>query len=183
MADVSPEGKVITKILVEDLKTKKSHLLNMTVKAQKDGPLRMDVTTSVGIHLFSLVTTDEGVEYILVRQKKYYRGENSEMAMKPILNMPLDPNHLRNLIFQMPIADKDWSCTDQEGVLRDCLNMRRRIKVMWKKDKSDRPLIDIRYSRRARVQINVRDVSEFDGDPEKTFKLKVPKSFKKVRIL
>ena len=32
MADVSPEGQVRTKILVEDLKTKKSHLLNMDVK-------------------------------------------------------------------------------------------------------------------------------------------------------
>ena len=102
------------------------------------------------------------------------------MALKPILNMPLDPNHLRNLIFQLPIADKDWSlsCTDDEGTLRDCINMRRRIKVMWKKDKSDRPLIDIRYSRRVRVQINVRDVSEYEGDPDKTFSLKVPKSLK-----
>lgn len=152
----------------------------MDIKALKEGPLRMDITTGMGIHLFSLVTNEEGVEYILVRQKKYYKGENTDMALKPILNVPMDPAHLRSVIFQQPIADKDWSCTDQEGVLRDCINLRSRIKVMWKKDKSDRPLIDIRYSKRARIQISVRDVAEFDGDVEKTFKLKIPKSFKKI---
>jgi hypothetical protein len=122
------------------------------------------------------------VEYILVRQKKHFKGSHSERALRPVLKVPIDPSHLRNVIFQRPIADKDWSCTTDGDELKDCVNLRTKMKVLWKKGSDHRPMIHILYGNRAKIQINVRAVGEFEGVASKVFSLKVPKSFKSYNI-
>lgn len=180
---VITEGQVKTKLLVRDLKNKKSHILDMNIKALESGPMRMDVTGTLGVHLFSLVTNNDNVEYMLVRQKKYYSGINSKSALKPILKMPLNPNHLRNIVFQKPISDKGWTCTsDESGKLRDCMHLRDRLKVIWKENKEGRPLVLINYPRVAQIKMQIKGYEKYEGDPEKTFKLKVPKSFKSYKL-
>ena len=180
---VITQGQVKTKLLVKDLKSKKSHVLDMQIKALESGPMRMDVTGTLGVHLFSLVTDQDNVEYLLVRQKKHYEGQNSSTALKPILKMPLNPNHLRNIVFQKAIPDKNWTCTnDESGKLRDCIQMRNRLKVIWKENKSGRPLVLINYPRVAQIKIQIKGYEEFSGDAEKTFNLKVPKSFKSYKL-
>ena len=162
--------------------TKKSQVLNMEVKALEPNRLRMDITSTLGHHVFSLVSTGNQVEYLLVRQKKHYKGASSERALRPVLKVPIDPAHLKNVIFQRPIADKDWSCTTDKKAVRDCINMRTKMKVEWQQGKDYRPMINISYAKAVTIQINVRAVEDFNGEADKVFALKVPKSFKSYRL-
>lgn len=177
------DGRFKAKVLVRDLKKNKSQVINMDLTAADPDQMRIDVTSTLGMHLFSLVSEEKNVEYLVVREKKHYKGRPSSRALRPVLSVPLNPNHLRNVILRRPIAEKSWSCDeDPRGQLTSCKNLRNKMSIDWKRNKDGRPLILITYPRVAKVQINVRDYERFRGDPETTFNLKVPKSFKSYRL-
>lgn len=173
------EGQWGSKVLVKDKVKSKSFIVNVDIQAVKDKKLRMDVTAALGTPVAALVMDDDDVKYILFRQKRFYEGRATSRALKPILSIPLNPRLLYNLLFDQPIADKNWSCTkDEKGFLAACESPMEGLKVTWKDRKGRRKAIYVEHEK-AEIQMNI---SSFTPRADEVFSLKAPKSFKKYRI-
>lgn len=96
-----------TKALVKDLKENKSHSLSIDIIAASH-QLRMEVTAILGYPIASLVTNPSEVRMALYPQKKFYIGSNSEGALRNMMNFPIDPRNLGQLITDQPL--KGWTC-------------------------------------------------------------------------
>ena len=93
--------------------------------------------------------------------------------------MPLNPQLLYNILFDMSFETKDWSCSkDANGFLGECRNDRQNLKVIWKDRKGRRKAVYIEHPK-ADIQMNITD---FEPKVDAVFSLKVPDSFKKYRI-
>lgn len=176
-------GHFKSKALVRDLRANKSQVVNLDVKALDLQNFRMDVTTSLGMHVFSLVNTSEKVEYIVVPEKKHFSGKSSPKALAPILSVPIDPRFLGYIFFERQIPDKNWSCDqDAEGKLSTCKDLRTKLTIAWEKSKEGARLIRITYPNVSVVQINIHDFSNALKNKEEILNLKVPSSFKSIQI-
>ena len=173
------EGQWGSKVLVKDKKKSKSFIVNVDIQARKNKQLRMDVTAALGTPVASLVLNDKEVKYILFRQKRFYSGTTNNRVLSPILSVPLNPQLFFNLLFDEPMADKNWSCAkDNKGFLVACENSQQDLKVTWKDRKGRRKAIHIEHSK-ADIQMNIKS---FSPQAEEVFHLKAPKSFKKYKV-
>lgn len=167
--------------MVRDKKKNKSFIVNVDLKAESSGNLRMDATSSFGQHLASLVILNEGMSYIVVPQKKYYQGKLESSALKRAIGVSLDPKLLFNLIFEQAPQTKDWSCAkDKKGYLVDCRNLKDKTVIVWKNRDASRKLVTVEHPR-ASIQLNFANFDPEFKPTEKTFALKVPPSFKRIR--
>lgn len=175
------KGSWQTRILVRDKKKAQSFIVNVDLKAEASGKLRMDATSSFGQHLASLVINGKSVTYIVVPQKKYFKGKVSRTTLKRAIGVNINPNLLFPMIFEQPPASSDWICTkDKKGYLNKCLHEKDGIEMTWKNRDAGRKLVTFDHER-AKIQMN------FAGfDPEflptaKTYRLKIPRSFRRIR--
>lgn len=173
------EGQWGSKVLVKDKEKSKSFIVNVDIQARKNLQLRMDVTAALGTPVASIVLNGDKVEYILFRQKKFYSGVSNDRVLKPILSVPLDPQLFYNILFDEPVADKNWSCTkNQKGFLVNCENLQQGLKVTWKDRKGRKKSIHIEHAR-AEIQMNIKS---FTPRADDVFVLKAPPSFRKYRV-
>ena len=98
------EGQWGSKVLVKDKVKSKSFIVNVDIQAIKDQKLRMDVTAALGTPVAALVMDDNEVKYILFKQKRFYEGQASSRALKPILSVPLNPRLLYNLLSEYRVG-------------------------------------------------------------------------------
>ena len=103
---------------MRDKKEARSGIVNLQVKAIQNQKLRMDILSPIQTHIASVALKGDELAYLIVAEKRGYRGMSSASAMVPVLRIPLDPKLLYNLFFDKPITDKNWSCTeDEKGML------------------------------------------------------------------
>lgn len=176
-------GQFKSKALIRDLTNNKSNVVNLDLKAYDLQNFRLDVTTSLGMHIFSLVHKPEGLEYIVVPNKQHFKGKSSSKALAPIFSAPLDPKYLPYVFLEKAIPDKNWSCDkDSAGVLVSCRELKTKMVISWDRNKDGAHLVKISYPGVSTIQINVNDFSKDLKDREKTLQLKVPESFKTIKI-
>ena len=176
-------GHFKSKALVRDLKTNKSQVVNLEVKAFDMNNVRLDVTSSLGMHVFSLVNTTDKVEYMIVPEKKHFSGKSGPKALAPVFSAPIDPRYLGYMFFEKPVPDKNWSCeNDAENKLATCKDLKSKMTITWEKNKDGSRLIRILYPNVSLVQINVKDFSNDLKNRDETLQLKVPKSFSSQQI-
>lgn len=170
------------KALIKDKKGNQSYVVNLDIAARLNEKLRLDVTSPIGIHLASLVMRGAEVEYILVRKKKYFAGQAKPQVLSPIISVPLDPRVLHNVIFDRPIVDKNWVCTQgDEGMLSECQNLTSGLVLSFSDRVGQRKTVKIEHAD-ANVTINFTDYEKSIGDEARLFDLQVPASFEKYRI-
>ncbi len=163
---------------MRDKKEAKSGIVNIQVKAIFDQKLRMDILSPIQTHIASVALKGDELSYLIVAEKRGYRGMSSPAAMMPVLRIPLDPKLLYNVFFDKPIADKNWSCTeDEKGMPKECKQLRGGMKITWTSREGVKRILEIDHPK-AFLQINIHS---FDGsvkadDPK--FDLKIPDSFK-----
>ena len=128
------EGQWRGKALIKDKELNKSYLVHLNMNAVRNSSARLDVTSTLGTGVASLVVTPEELRYVLFEQKRFYAGPPKASAMKPILSMPFDPRLLHNLLFGELITDAGWSCRTLESPTRDaCTESASQTEVTWTK--------------------------------------------------
>ena len=162
-------------------KTKKSQVVRIKAKAIYPDKLRLDVTSTLGIHVFSLAMQGDQVEYILPREKKHYSGPSGARALRPILQLPIDPLLFQNMLFQKPVERKDWSCTTDGEILKNCKKPLWAMTVEWQPPTKEGRLVRI-DSRSASIQLHLDEYQSKFEEKQSTFQLKVPKKFKKYKL-
>ena len=176
------EGQWRAKALIKDLEQNHSYIVNLNFNAVKESRARMDVTTTLGLGVASLVVDPQEVRYVLFDAKKFYSGVPQPNAMRPILALPIDPRWIHNILFDLPIADKNWTCTrDAAGLVQECTDLSGGLKITWSGRQGDKKTVLLSHPK-ASVQINVQSFKPKVEDRKNLFSLDAPEGYQKLHI-
>lgn len=177
--DKDNSGRWKARTLIKDLAKKKSHILYAEILAQRPQSLRVDVTTSLGIHLARMTLNDAQVSYILTREKKFFTGQATPASLKPILGMPLDPKLLVNILFELQPTDEGWNCTrDKNDLLQTCSSSNG-VELNWSDRSVERRTIVVKTDK-GHLQLELSGYQSNVQVPAETFSIKSPPGFKNV---
>lgn len=176
------EGNWRAKALIKDKEQSKSYIVNLNLNLKKDAGTRMDVTTTLGGGVASLVADGKEVRYVLIDSKRFYFGSPQPGVMRPILAVPFDPRWLQNILFETPLSEKSWTCSkDSQGFLQDCVDSVTGVKITWSQRQGPKKTILIEHPK-ASVQINVQSFKPKVEEREGLFTLEAPAGFQKLRV-
>lgn len=97
---------------------KESLLLKIYFYALKGENLRIDVTTSFSIPIFSFILSKENFQYIFYQEKKYLIGQVEKLKdLKLVegLSLPFHPALFYFVLFDEFIKDKNLNCRERIG--------------------------------------------------------------------
>lgn len=175
-ADVSV-GQWEARALVRDKKTNRSFIVYMNFTAENKGRLRMDVTSSVGSQISSLLLENGQVTLLLLRDKKYFKGASGSSKLAKVLNFPLDPQIFANILFDRPIEQKNWICAmGKDSLLSECKSSQSQIQFAIADRSGVRKVVTITHPQ-GTAQISFTAFASGPFDLDKIFSLLVPKSF------
>lgn len=176
------EGQWKAKALIKDNEQSRSYIVNLNLNVLRGEETRMDVTTTLGMGVASLLVDNRDVRYVLYDSKRFYYGTPSPGVMRPILTIPFDPRWLQNILFDTPIPERSWNCTeDSSRVLKDCVDSVSGIKITWSNRSGAKKTVLIEHSK-ASVQINVQSFKPKVEDRKNLFSLEAPEGFQKLRV-
>lgn len=176
------EGNWKGKALISDKDANRSYIVYLNFNAVRDERARMDVSSSLGTGVASLVTDPTEVRYLLLDTKRFYYGAPQADVMRPILALPFNPKWIHNVLFEEPIAEKGWTCErDSAGLLAACRDSVSNTKVTWSARQGPTKSIGIDHPK-ASVQINVQSFKAKVEDRKNLFVLEAPAGYQKVRV-
>lgn len=176
------EGNWKAKALIRDKEQSRSYIVNLNLNAVRGTKTRMDVTSALNTGVASLVSDDKEVRYILFDSKRYYFGKPQVGVMRPILSIPFDPRWLQNMVFDLPITEKSWSCTtSSSGLVETCTDAMAGLKVSWSQRVGPNKTITIEHSK-ATVQINIQSFKSKVEDRKNLFALEAPEGYQKLQV-
>ena len=171
------QGTFEAKVLIRDLQKKKSYVVNAKAQAQKPDHIRLDITSPIGGHLFSLVNKGENVEYLVVKQKRHVRTSGGAGALKEIIPVSINPSRLLNVFFGNAIDDDNWKCGKANQDL-NCTEAATKTEIIWEPVTNGQRRVRINQPGRAAIQISISRFSEDLDLSKNPFELKVPSSFR-----
>ncbi len=175
--ELSSQGKWVIKAFLKDLVKKKSHIIDLDVIAVYPDKMRIEATTSLGIHLASLVMSDGQVYYALTRQKKFFKGPVSDHALRPFFSFDVNPRYLMNMFFGYEIDEDNWNCEkDSQDQLEKCENSKLGLKIVWIYGGDEKEVKVIGKKFEAHLKLNLVDTKM--DIKEETFNLIRPKGYK-----
>lgn len=175
------EGQWRGKALIKDKEQNRSYIVNLNFNVQ-DANVRMDVTTTLGNGVASLLTNNKEVHYVLFDSKRFYYGQPQPGVMRPILALPFDPRWIQNVLFDIPIAEKSWSCTTgSDGFLAECSDSVTGIKIAWTGRQGQKKTVLIEHGK-ASVQINLQSFRPKVEERKSLFSLEAPEGYQKLRV-
>lgn len=170
------------KVFIKDKIRRKSGYVQVSVNAKWKDKLRLDVTSSVGGHLSSALIKDNSFEILDMKKRKFFSGRLSESSLKRLVSLPINPEILFNVLFDRPITSQGWKCEfGVSGYIKSCEKQSENLKIHWKNRKVKRKLIIISHPKSI-VKINFTDFSHQLEERLNLFTLKVPKSFKRLKL-
>jgi hypothetical protein len=176
------EGHWRSRALIKDLEQSKSYIVNLNISAVRDQRARMDVVSTLGTGVASLLVDQKEVRYVLLDSKRFYYGNPQPNVMRPILSIPFDPRWLHNILFDEALPDKTWTCVrDGSGLLKECKDAGLNLKITWSNRKGDKKTILIEHPK-ATVQINVQSFKPKVEDRKNLFQLEAPAGYQKLRV-
>jgi hypothetical protein len=175
------EGQWRAKALIRDQESARSYIVNLNLNLVRDQRARMDVTTALGTGVASLVVDPKEVRYVIVDSKRFYFGVPNVNVMRPILAIPFDPRWLNNLLFEIPITDKGWTCTNEGEVLKECRDAQTGLKITWSDRHGERKTVRMEHAT-ASVQIKVQSFRPKVEERKNLFLLEPPEGYKKLRV-
>ncbi len=166
------------KVLIRDLKSGKSHVLNLEILSKRPHRLRVDVTSTLGVHVASLAMQGEVMTCLIVQERKYYQGRPEAKIMKELVRLELDPRVLVDVLFDLPPQKSEgWRCErDSDEYLTRCLNSKSRLEIKWQKRDGRERVLSF-SSPESEVQLHLQNFQSKVEVIEEKFALKVPAAF------
>lgn len=176
------EGEFNAKVLIRDKSTNRSQIINADFIAIKEEKLRIDVTSTVMTHLASAVILPAEVNVLVPPDRVFYTGRPTARAMERSLGMPIPPQILHNILFDVPIENKNWECIfDEDNYLKECKSARGNVRVSWISRSGQERTIEIDHPN-ALLQFNIYRFRPRPRIDENTFKLEAPESFRTTNV-
>lgn len=172
------EGEWDGKVLIKNKREAKSSIVNVKIKAVDVERLRIDVTSTMGTHLVSMLLLGDRLEYLNVVERYVFRGQASADSLKEIFPIPLRPEAFYNILFDRSFEDKNWSCTsDARGLIQSCRELKTGLNITWSSRDGSKRTIGFDHAA-ASIQMNLFDFEPHVSNLDKVFQLKAPASFK-----
>ena len=124
-------GQWEAKAMIKSLESGEANVVGLDVIGLKPNTVRMEVSSSLGIALASIVIRNQDVEYVLPKQKKYYHGAISEQSLYPALNVKINPEVLSAVFFEESYPQ--WNCQADNGLIVACTTPEG-VKIQWERD-------------------------------------------------
>ena len=84
----------------------------------------MDVSSSIGTGVASLVVDPKEVRYVLLDTKRFYYGAPAPEVMRPILALPFNPQWIHNILFEEAFTEPGLVVSAGRGRLAERLRAR-----------------------------------------------------------
>ncbi|MFK8137816.1 MAG: hypothetical protein AB8E15_05580 [Bdellovibrionales bacterium] len=177
----SDRGSWRAKTLVQDKKLNRSYIVYIDILATKTNKLRMDVETSLGIHLASLAYDSKELDIVLPQQKKFYSGSGRRATLSKMIPIDVRPELIISFLFDEEAKDAGWKCNrGPKGALSDCFNVNG-MKITWKKRMREQRVIAIE-SKRASIQMQLRGFNDSPEIKNEMFTIGRPSGYKRSKL-
>lgn len=137
----SASGQWRGKALVRDLKKMKSGTLELEILAQEPSKLRMEAVGSFGVHVASIAMSDDTVQVLLTREKKFVVSNANANSLARLVPIRISPPDLLKVLFDRDLPAKSWKCTDDRATAKRCTDGV--VTIRWEKKEEGRRHIQI----------------------------------------
>jgi hypothetical protein len=176
------EGQWEAKAQIKNLENGKSNTLSLDVASEKDQALRMEVSGTMGVSVASFLLKGSEVSYEIHTQKKFISGPASERALKPLLNISVDPRWLYSVFFDEPLTGKNWNCKlGADQLVESCQRLEEPMKIQWLERHGERKRVVI-SNPKFELQVLVKNFETKVQSPETAFTLVSHPSYKRYKL-
>ncbi len=175
------KGRWEAKALVRSTSKAKSNIVLLDIIAIKPDKMRLEVHSTMGIHVASLAMNSNEAQLLLPTKKQFYSGSADASLLQPILGVSLDPKLLLKVLFRENIDLPDWKCEkNKKDFLSKCQNIAKQESVSWQDGSEGTSLVRV-SSKSYDIQIQLKSFSTKVQESEQLFKLTVPNGYKSSR--
>lgn len=165
---------------MRDLKKNKTQNVNIEIFADAQRQMRIEVTAIMGYRVASVVMSPEKWGAAIYPQKRFYYGENQDQSLQSLVQIPLAPSDLRNLLWGQSLG-REWKCSGQPMTPSQCEKNQGEVQIKWMDRTPEKqvlhvvsPQFEMKWSLKA-PQTEV----QFKAD---LFTLSQPKGFKAIQL-
>ncbi len=160
----------------------KSQVIYANVLASKPSWIRLDLNTSLGMVVGSIVADDTKFMAVNMLQKKFINGPSEPSAIAKAVIVPISPSLVIQALFEIEPPGTDWSCTkDKKDLLKECLNGRTKALITWSSRQGSRRIIGF-SDKNFDVQLDLMNYQPNVQIQEAQMKLESPKGFQIIRL-
>ncbi len=146
----------------------------MKANAVSDEHLRIDLTSSLGGHVATIVLNGDELRYVVVPQKKFFVGPAKPESLKNVLPIPMDPHWFYNILFDRPVQSADWKCSnDEKGLLKTCQEIPHHLEIKVSDRFADKRTVMVSHELGS-LQMNFQNYSPKIDAREGLFSLEKP---------
>ena len=169
------QGQWEARALIKDKVNSKTYVAILNIYAIRDKSLRFDLVSPLGDHLGTLIVNEDKVTLLNVGSRMAYTGKASRSSKLPLINIPIEPENLQAVVFNMPMSGAGWDCQYNDTVVSECLNKKTKLKVEWDRRSDGKRTVTLEH-KTGSMQINFKKFQN-NLDDNVRFALKIPKSF------
>lgn len=154
--------------------------MNIDFEAEKPNRLRMEITSTIGQHLASFALNEKFASYVLPKNKTFYKGPGNGSSLRAVLGHSFDPHLINYILFDEPIRNKEWSCTnDTNGVVMDCKNLREGLSIEWSDREGQMRKVFIKHTK-FEIQLQFHSYTPTETSDPKIYEITKPNGFKQI---
>ncbi len=121
----------VSRIKFENLKNGSFQSATIDILGERAGSLRLEISAIFGLPVASFVLTPQEFRCAVHQEKVFYTGAPS-LNLKSVLNLPINPQILRAIIFELPLKGGDWGCLkNHQGQVTTCSSKTSQLSIDW----------------------------------------------------
>jgi hypothetical protein len=175
------EGTWSSVFEVTDKKRGKKQSIDAEVFGVVDQKMRIEMSGLLGTPVASLLIEEKTIQAAVHVQKRAYVGPSTAEALKSTFGVDLDPSLFFAFYFDRSPRGKEWKCVGESGVIKECIHSRLEQKLSWTDRDGENKSVRLE-SPDFLVHIKIRDFEPKVQNPEKVFKLNIPKSYRQINL-
>ena len=153
---------------------KKKHYFSGDVFISKTGVLRMDLSVSPIVPVFTMLLDRSDITFLFLKTKKFYKSHNIDNIPESLFPKGWDLFTFKTVFFDRRPADKKWICKmDKNNLPQKCTNQD--WIIQWKRKNKREVLF-----KKSDFYFTFQYFSFSPEVDEQLFFIKVPKEFKRV---
>jgi len=165
----------------------KSYRVKSEINILEDAAIRMDLLTGLDLPLASLLLTKDKVEYLLYRDRKYYRGQPNPNALDKLFPLAVEARTLTRIIQQQKNPGDICKTEAKDADVLSCTNSTDGVEytVSWTQHQNSglwsgrakKMILEI-PSKETKLKFHFNDLSVALQNKDQLMTLKIPPGFK-----
>jgi len=125
------QGQWEGKIKIEDLKSGKSDKLDFDLASEDEKATRIEISGLLSVSVASVFWNKDKFQLLSHREKKAYIGNSGSKTLEALIQFPLDPAWVSDVLFDKPL-NQDWLCEkNSENLVNICKHQKLNLNLSW----------------------------------------------------